>query len=132
MDTLTYTLSNDSLSFIPKSFFILRLTDPKEAHPPDSLAISTFLRHRPDPLSLSRHEVVSAVAGDAGHGRRGGPGPYCYQGTTLLNLQTGWTDVDDEFDIRDPSSSTPATTLNCKSTGRDMLLVMAISILMIE
>jgi hypothetical protein len=49
-----------------------------------------------------------------------------------LDLQIGWIDVDDEFDIRDPSSSIPATTLNCKSTGRGILLVLAIAMLMSE
>lgn len=51
----------------------------------------------------------------------------------LLNLHEGRIDVDDEeFDIRDPSSSIPAITLNCKLTNRDMRLALRVIMLTIE
>ncbi len=80
--------------------FLPHLTDPKE---PFLLFHSLYLhprhRYRLEPLSLSYHEVVSAVAGDVGHSRCGGPRPYRDQGPAFSCSPEGCLDINCEFDI---------------------------------
>ena len=72
LDVEIHSFDAPTLPFYLEVFFsFLALNRPEGGHPPVFTRYIYLVRYRLDPLSSTRHEAVSAVAGDAGHGRRG-------------------------------------------------------------